>query len=274
MECEKKNEHERNKYERVKHSDRICVICKEKIPTCYIKRADKVCKDCHFKRTHPDGMKTCNVCSETKHMSLFVNHRNTCLSCKVQKDSDRYQRFKNEEGTRVCTVCKEEKECKKFSPGKPYCMVCLNEQERKDRNSNPVLKVKKNVRNRIYAVLSGEEKCQKSVEYLGCNTAEYLKWLTYSNPEYFLYGNVWHIDHVVPLARFDLSKPEQQMVAFNWRNTAPLRREENMSKKAKIDKKQIASHYARLQDYHTQQNTEIPQDYVELFATHLDAGTP
>ena len=45
-------------------------------------------------------------------------------------------------------------------------------------------------------------------------------------------------------------------------------------KKAKIDKKQIASHYARLQEYHTQQNTKIPQEYVELFATHLDAGTP
>ncbi|MBM93399.1 MAG: hypothetical protein CMF51_01430 [Legionellales bacterium] len=79
---------------------------------------------------------------------------------------------------------------------------------------------------------------------------------------------------MIPLARFDLTKPEQQMLAFNWRNTMPLLREDNMSKKAKIDKKQIASHYKKLQEYHTQQETEIPQEYVELFATHLDAGTP
>lgn len=270
----KSQESEQQKYNERKNSERVCAVCQETIPTSFIKRKDKVCNDCHYKKTHPDGLKVCNTCSETKHIDVFCKQRNICLDCRKAKDMQRYDHFKNEEGTRVCTVCKEEKECKKFSPGKKYCMVCLNEQERKDRNSNPVLKVKKNVRNRIYAVLSDEDKRQKSVDYLGCTTDEYLKWLTYSNPEYFFYGNVWHIDHVVPLARFDLSKPEQQMVAFNWRNTAPLRREENMSKKAKIDKKQIASHYARLQEYHTQQNTQMPQEYVELFATHLDAGTP
>lgn len=269
------NEKERQKYEERKN-DRVCTICKETIPACFIKRQDKVCNDCHYKRKHPDGLKVCNTCSETKDMSLFSKQRNICLDCRREADQKRYQKFKNEEGTRICTVCKEEKDCKLYSPGKKYCMVCLNEKECKDRNNNMALKVKKNVRNRIYAVLSDNDKTknQKSVEYLGCNTDRYLQWLKFSNPEYFFHGNVWHIDHVIPLARFDLNKTEQQMIAFNWRNTMPLLREENMSKKAKIDKKQIASHYEKLKEYHTQQKTEIPQKFVELFATHLDAGTP
>tara|TARA_Y100001958_G_C21220239_1_gene545579 strand:- start:33 stop:1004 length:972 start_codon:yes stop_codon:yes gene_type:complete len=268
------NKMHRKKYDERKNSERVCTICQETIPTSFIKRKDRVCMNCHYERTHPDGLKVCNTCSETKHMSNFVKHRMICQECKVERDKKRYQRFKNEEGTRVCTVCKEDKDCKMYSPGKKYCMTCLNAKECKDRNSNPELKVKKNVRNRIYALLNDKAKNLKSVEYLGCNTEDYLKWLKFSNSEYFFHGNVWHIDHVIPLARFDLTKPEQQMLAFNWRNTMPLLREDNMSKKAKIDKKQIASHYKKLQEYHTQQETEIPQEYVELFATHLDAGTP
>ena len=268
------NEKERKRYDARKNSERVCTICEETIPTSFIKRADKVCNDCHYKRTHPDGMKVCNTCAETKEMSLFVKQRSQCQACKTQKDGERYQKLKAEEGTRTCSVCKEVKDCKRFSPGKPYCMVCLNAQERKDRNSNPILKVKKNVRNRIYAVLTDEEKREKSVKYLGSNTEDYLKWLTFSEPKYFFHGNVWHIDHVIPLARFDLSKTDQQMLAFNWRNTMPLIRQENMSKHAKVDKKQVAAHLAKLEQYHTQQNTKIPNEFVELFATHLDAGTP
>lgn len=268
------NEKERERYELRKNSDRICVVCNEKIPACFLKRADKVCNDCNYLKNHPDGLKKCNTCNATKHISLFSKQRNICSECRKKNDQERYQRFKNEEGTKECSVCKEVKDCKKFSPGKKYCLICLNKKECADRNANPVLKVKKNVRNRIYAVLSESDKSQKSMQYLGCGVKDYLDWLNFSNPDYFFQGNVWHIDHVVPLARFDLSKEDQQAIAFNWRNTMPLLREDNLTKKTKIDKKQIEEHYLKLQQYHTQQNTKIPKEFVELFATHLDAGIP
>jgi len=42
--------------------------------------------------------------------------------------------------------------------------------------------------------------------------------------------NMWHIDHIVPCARFDLTDPEQQKACFNWKNLQPLWAMENIKK--------------------------------------------
>lgn len=40
----------------------------------------------------------------------------------------------------------------------------------------------------------------------------------------------WHIDHVQPLAKFDLRDPAQQQVAFHFTNLQPLWAKENLEK--------------------------------------------
>ena len=40
----------------------------------------------------------------------------------------------------------------------------------------------------------------------------------------------WHIDHVRPVASFDLNDTEQHKTCFNWRNLQPLLGFENLQK--------------------------------------------
>ena len=52
------------------------------------------------------------------------------------------------------------------------------------------------------------------------------------------YGKVWHIDHKIPLAVFNYTRPEDIDFKLCWslKNIAPLGAIENMKKGAKIEK--------------------------------------
>ena len=84
---------------------------------------------------------------------------------------------------------------------------------------------------------------------------------------------VWHIDHVIPLSQFDLLNEEEQLLAFNWRNTMPLSATENLKKNKRIDIAQIDEHLKKLEEYHTIKNIIMPENFKKLYATYLDAGT-
>lgn len=48
------------------------------------------------------------------------------------------------------------------------------------------------------------------------------------------YGSVWHVDHIVPCAVFDLSEAEQARECFHFTNLQPMFAEENMRKHARL----------------------------------------
>ena len=70
--------------------------------------------------------------------------------------------------------------------------------------------------------------------YLGCSFKEYKSYLEEKFKPGMTWNNMgkngWEIDHIVPLARFDLSKINNQMKAFHYTNTQPLWSIENKVK--------------------------------------------
>lgn len=112
------------------------------------------------------------------------------------------------------------------------------ENVRKRYNSDIQFKIKTNLKNRLREVLNGKHKSAKTLELLGCSIEEFKKhleslWLPgMSWNNHSLKG--WHIDHIKPCAKFDLSKPEEQRECFHWSNMQPLWAFDNLSKNDNI----------------------------------------
>jgi hypothetical protein len=99
------------------------------------------------------------------------------------------------------------------------------------------------LRSRVYQAIkaSGASKSGRTEELVGC-PIEFLRQhierqfkgkMSWDNP------GSYHIDHIVPVASFDLTDIQQQRVAFNWQNMRPLSPKNNMSKGAKLTEPQL-----------------------------------
>lgn len=82
------------------------------------------------------------------------------------------------------------------------------------------------------------EKAYRSMELLGCTIEQIRDHLESQFTEGMTWDNMgrggWHIDHIIPCAFFDLTKPSHQKVCFNYQNLQPLWASDNCSKGDKI----------------------------------------
>lgn len=109
-----------------------------------------------------------------------------------------------------------------------------NEQARNRRRTDVIFRLADNCRKRVSTYVTRNSREQSSLELLGCTVsalkahleAQFTKdmsWDTYGR-------HGWHIDHIKPIASFDLSIPEQVQECFHYTNLQPLWAEENLRK--------------------------------------------
>jgi hypothetical protein len=97
---------------------------------------------------------------------------------------------------------------------------------------------KKILSDRVRTAVSNQftQKAYKTITLLGCTVEQARKHLESQfklGMSWYNYGE-WQIDHIIPCAFFDLTKPSHQKVCFNYQNLQPLWRIENRSKSDKI----------------------------------------
>jgi HNH endonuclease. len=104
----------------------------------------------------------------------------------------------------------------------------------KDRYDNdPVYRLACNMRARMRVGLKGHSKSKRTEQFLYCTFAEALDYLEKSfRPPMTRenMGEIWEVDHIIPVSSFDLSDPEQVKTCFHYTNLQPLFVEENRAK--------------------------------------------
>jgi hypothetical protein len=112
----------------------------------------------------------------------------------------------------------------------------IYEMKKKTIENNLNYRIGKNLRTRLWQALKNNQKKGSAVRDLGCSIeylrsyleAKFEKDMSWDN-----YGE-WHMDHIMPLAHFDLTDRKQLLKACHYTNLQPLWAGENMSKKAKM----------------------------------------
>ena len=242
-----------------------------------------ICSKCDIAKTSDAFYnigKVCIDCNNLKRRTKYMNdeeYRNKLIQNAIKTKQKKVlirQKIKEEEQQKIgienkqCKYCQEVKHKDRFRRNRLKCKDCERDE--------PTEKFKRYIRTRIYNCLRYKNKNKHSIDYLGCSSVDYFKWIFSYNTCYNLdnHGKEWHIDHVIPLSNFDLNDESQQLIAFNWRNTMPLSIKENLTKNNRILKEQIATHYAKIIEYHNENNIKLPEEFINLFAKHLDAGSP
>ncbi|MCP4324370.1 MAG: hypothetical protein GY787_21430 [Alteromonadales bacterium] len=167
---------------------------------------------------------------------------NFCKSCQREQDEKRRKvklAVALEDKTLICRNCDREGGIELFNVARfkiasKYCTCkdCRRKQQKKNMN----YKIRKNMSNRIKSALAnlanGKKDYGTMTKYVGCSISEfkiYIENQFTSGMNWDNYGE-WHMDHIRPLASFDLTDQKDIDIAFNYTNIQPLWANDNLTK--------------------------------------------
>ena len=118
---------------------------------------------------------------------------------------------------------------------KDYQKNYIRKYNKLRRKKDIIFKLLYNYRIRLRTAIKNNFKSEHTIKLLGCSIQQLRKHLEKQfrpGMSWQNYGK-WHIDHIRPCYKFDLSKAKEQKLCFNWKNLRPLWAKENLTRKKK-----------------------------------------
>ncbi len=145
-----------------------------------------------------------------------------------QQESQQYQQIYRKKTKEIAKQYKKEW----FQKNKSK----INEAAKERRKVDLQFKLAHYLRSRLRKALQQNYKSGSAVRDLGCTIPELKQYLEVRFKPGMTWDNYgeWHIDHIIPLASFNLQNPKQLLKAVHYTNLQPLWGLENILKKDKI----------------------------------------
>lgn len=196
--------------------------------------ADKRCSKCrthqplanfHNDKHSPGGLtRWCKQCHKNARDAKKDSHREY-MRVYNQANKDRALQYRRDNAQRMA----------EYNKGR---RAETNAWYKEKRKTDPNFRLSNDMR----TVLRRALKCGKITKsssagkLLGFDIDTFRRWLEFHFEPWMSWDNYgkWHIDHVLPISRFDLSNPEEQRVCLHWSNMQPMCAKANIAKKNTI----------------------------------------
>ena len=112
-----------------------------------------------------------------------------------------------------------------------------NERNRIYKNTNERARLDNALRARVKYALVGCANGDKMFDLLGCTPKQWKAHLESQfnkNMSWDNYTEYWEIDHIIPIASFDIFNEEEQKKAYHYTNTQPLECYKNRRKHKRV----------------------------------------
>lgn len=166
-----------------------------------------------------------------------ADHRET----RIAQNRERYYKNHEENLKKNREYYQKNKEYhKKYRDVRREEIRAYDRKHYRERLGNDIqYKIKRALRSRLAKALQGVGiKSDRTLNLLGCDIETLKKHIELQFQEGMSWNNyghdTWHIDHIVPCASFDLTKPEEQRKCFHYTNLQPIWAKDNLSKGAKV----------------------------------------
>lgn len=189
-------------------------------------------------------LKYCPKCKITKPIDNFYNCQNTrdkhkwyCKECGKQDRLKYYYEHRDKELVSFKKYAELNRErlllYKKQYRQSGHGKEVIRESSRR-RLQDPHNRIAHTVRVRIGNAIRSGHKTLKSIELTGCSLQDLKVYIEAKFDNGMTWKNFgkWHIDHIKPCSKFDLTKADQQKECFNFRNLQPLWAKDNLKKHA------------------------------------------
>lgn len=222
----------------------------------YIKKSpEPSCGNCLL-----NGSKVCSKCNEKKPVSEYhkcsyskngIGYK--CKACVLKWHTDNKERTRNKYLEKMADPKyrerryalakksklknkKKQQEYKLKYSKLPEVRERIKEQHRIRKQTDPQYNIKRRLRWRLRdalkkAVVKGV-KYKSSLALLGCDMEFFKKYIEDKFYSGMSWDNMatWHLDHIIPCSKFDLTKVEEQKICFHFSNIQPLLEVDNLTK--------------------------------------------
>lgn len=208
----------------------------------------KMCRECkaikpksdfHSRKDHFDGLRNnCKQCQNMRTIRHYGRNKARHLAmCKRWREGN-VARLTKYERARAKTKAYRERAARTYQRNRSHIVARLRQRRHADLN----YRILSNLRARIGFCLrrKSSKKTNETVPLLGCSITDfriYLESKFETGMSWENYGQgvgKWSIDHIMPCAIFDLTKPEHQNRCFHFSNQQPLWVTDNSAKHDKV----------------------------------------